>query len=54
MGTKKDGFHQKSKGEDLGKSRASGLGTVLRLPKVSSTLQEVGILPTLVLFLPLG
>ena len=32
----------------------SGLGSVLRLPIISSTLKKVGILITFVLFLPLG
>ena len=43
MGTKKEGFHRISTGGDLGKSRASSLGSVLRLPTVSTTLQELGI-----------
>ena len=47
-GTKKEGFHQRSIGGDLGKSRASSLGSVLRLPTVSTTLQELWIFPTLV------
>ena len=50
MGTENEGFHRKSTGRDLGKSRASSLGSVLRLPTISTTLQEVEILPTLVYF----
>ena len=54
MGTEKEGFHRRSIGGDLGKSRASSLGSVLRLPTVSMMLQEVGFLPILILFLHLG
>ena len=54
MGTEKKGFHRISTGVDLGKSRALSLGSFLRLPKVSTTLQEVGIFPTLIFFLLLG
>ena len=54
MGTENEGFHQRSIGGDLGKSRASSLGSVLRLSTVSTTLQEIGILPILILFLPLS
>ena len=50
----KVGFHRRSTGGDLEKSRASSLRSVLRLPAASIMLQEVGILPTLVLFLLLG
>ena len=42
MGTENEGFHRRSTRGDLGKSRASSLGSVLRLPTVSMTLQEVG------------
>ena len=49
MGTEKEGFHRRPKKGDLGKSRALSLGSVLRLPTVSTPLQEVRILPTLVL-----
>ena len=48
MGTENEGFHRRSTGGDLGKSRASSLGSVLRLPTISTTLQEVEIFPTLV------
>ena len=41
VGTKNEGFHRRSKGGDF------GLG---RLPTCATTLQEVGILPTLVYF----
>ena len=54
MGTENEGFHRRFTGGDFGKSRALSLGSVLRLPKVSTTLQEVGIFPTLALFLLLG
>ena len=54
MGIEKEGFHRRFIRGDLGKSRASSLGSVLRIPKDSMTLQEVGIFPTLVLFLLLG
>ena len=54
MGTKKEGFHRRSTEGDLGKSRALSLGSVLRLPIVSMTLQEVGIYLILIFFLPLG
>ena len=37
--------------KEFGKSKVSGLGSVTGLPRVSSTLQEVEILPTLVYFL---
>ena len=48
MGTKNKGFHRRSKGGDLGKSKFPGLGGVLKTSFSSTTLQEVGILPTLV------
>ena len=48
MGTKKEGFHRRSKGGDFWKSKFSGLGGVLETSFDSSTLKEVGILPTLV------
>ena len=50
MGTKKEGFHRISKGGDFGKSNFLGLGGVLETSFSSSTLQEVGIFPTLVYF----
>ena len=46
MGTKKEGFHQRSNGEDLGKSNFSGLGGVIEASLSSTTLQEVEILPS--------
>ena len=52
METKKEGFHRKSKGGDFGKSKFSGLGGVLETSFSSTTLQDVGILPTLVYFPP--
>ena len=48
MGTKKKGFHQISKGGDFGKSKFSGLRSVLETSFDFSMLQEVGILHTLV------
>ena len=48
MGTKKEGFHQRSKGGDFGKSKFSGLGGVLETSFSSTTLQEVGVLSTLI------
>ena len=48
MGIKKEGVHQRSKGEDFGKSIFFGLGGVLETSFGSTTLQEVGILPTLI------
>ena len=48
MDTKKDGFHQRFKGADFGKSKISGLGGVLETSFGSTKLQEVGILPTMV------
>ena len=50
MDTKKknEGFHRSSKGGDFGKSKIFGLGGVLETSFDSSTLQEVGILPTLI------
>ena len=50
MGTKKEGFHRRSKRVDFEKSKFSGLGGVLETSFGSTTLQEVGILPTLVYF----
>ena len=50
MGTKNEGFHRISKGGDFGKSIFSGLGDVLETSFCSTTLQEVGILHTLVYF----
>ena len=50
VGTKKEGFHRRSKGGDFGKSKFSRLGGVLETSFGSTTLQEVGILPTLVYF----
>ena len=54
MSTKNEGFHQRSKGRDFGKSKFSGLGGVLKTFFGSTTLQEVGILPTFVYFHPKG
>ena len=54
MSTKKEGFHRRSKGGDFGKSKFSGLGDALETSFGSTTLQEVGVLPTLVLILPKG
>ena len=48
MGTKKKGFHRRFKGGDFRKSKFSGLGDVLETSFGSTTLQEVGVLPTLV------
>ena len=48
VSTKKEGFHRRSKGGDFGKSKFSGLGDVLETSFDSTTLQEVGVLPTLV------
>ena len=50
MCAKNEGFHQRSKGEDLEKSKFSGLGDVLETSYHSTTLQEVGVLPTLINF----
>ena len=50
MGTKKEGFHRRSEGGYLGKSKFSGLGGVLETFFGSTKLQKVGILPTLVYF----
>ena len=52
MCTKNEGFHRRSKREDLEKSKFSGLGGVLETSYHSTTLQEVGVLPTLVNFQP--
>ena len=48
--TKREGFHRRSKGRGFGKSNFSGLEGVLETSFGSSTLQKVGILPTLVYF----
>ena len=48
MGTKKEGFHQRSKGGDFGISIFLVLGGVLETSFGSTTLKEVGIFPTLV------
>ena len=48
VGTKNEGFHQKSKGRDFGKSKFSELGDVLETSFGYATLQEVRVLPTLV------
>ena len=50
MGTKKEKFHKRSKGGDFEKSKFSVLRGVLETLFSSTTLQEVGILPTLVIF----
>ena len=42
VGTKKEGFHRRSRGGDFGKSKFSGLGDVLETSFGSTTLQEVG------------
>ena len=52
MGTKNEGFHRRSRGGDFGKSKFSGLGGILVTSFGCTTLQEVGILPTLVYFHP--
>ena len=39
MDTENEGFHRRSKEGNLGKSMASGLRSVLRLPTVSTMLQ---------------
>ena len=54
MGTKKEGFHRRSKGGGFEKSKFSGLGGVLKTSFRSTTLQEVEILYTLVYFHPKG
>ena len=48
VGTKKKGFHRRSKGGDFGKSKFSGLGSVIETSFGSTMLQEVRILSTLV------
>ena len=53
MCTKKKGFHRKSEGGDLEKSKFSGYRGVLGTSYISTTLQEVGILLTFY-FHPLG
>ena len=50
MGIKNEGFHRRSEEGDLGKSDFSGLGGILETSFGSTTLQEVGVLPTLVYF----
>ena len=50
MSTNKEGFHQRFKGGDFRKSKFSGLGGILKTFFGSTTLQEVGILFTLVYF----
>ena len=50
MCTKNEGFHRRSKGGDLGKSKVLGLGCVLEASYTSTTLQEVEFFPTLVYF----
>ena len=50
VSTKNEGFHRRSKGRGFRKSNISGLGGVLKTSFGSSTLQEVGIIPTLVYF----
>ena len=52
MCTKKERFHRRSKGVDFKKSIFSRLGGVLETSFGSTTLQEVGILHTLVYFHP--
>ena len=49
MCTKNEGFHQRSKGGDLGKSKVLGLGGVLEASYIPTMLQKEGILPTFVL-----
>ena len=48
VGTKNEGFHRRSEGGDFGKSTFLGLGGALETSFISTMLQEVGILPTLV------
>ena len=50
----KGGISQKIQRRRFGKSKISGLGGVLEMSFASTTLQEVGILPTLVYFHPKG
>ena len=52
MSMKNEGFHRRSKERDFEKSKFSGLGDVLETSFSSTTLKEVGILPTLVYFSP--
>ena len=54
MCIKKEGFHRRSKGEYLEKSKFLGLGGVCETSYHSTTFQEVGVLPTLVYFQPNG
>ena len=48
VGTKNEGFHRRSKKGDFGKSKFSRLGSVLETSFGFTTLQEVGVLSTLV------
>ena len=48
MGIKNEGFHQRSKGGDFGKSKFSGLRSVLETSFGSTTLQEIWFLLTLI------
>ena len=50
MRTKNEGFHRRSKGGDLGKSKFLGLGGVPETSFGSTTLQDIGILPTWFIF----
>ena len=50
MCTKKEGFHQRSKGGDLEKSKFLGLGGVFETSNYSTTLKKVEILSTLIYF----
>ena len=52
MFTKDEIFHKRSKRRDFWKSKFSGLGGVFETSFGSTTLQEVGILRTLVYFHP--
>ena len=52
MYIKKEGFHQISKGRDFEKSKFLGLGGVHETSYDSTTLQEIGVLLTLVYFQP--
>ena len=47
-------FTKDSKEDIWGKSKFSGLGGVLKTSFDSTTLQEIGVLPTLVYFQPWG
>ena len=50
MCTNSEGFHRRSKGRDLGKSKVLGLGGDLEASYTSTTFQKVGFFPTLVYF----